>query len=96
MLRASIHPCRLRRPEPLPLPETSLHSWNGRARPRNLAEVAQASDDMLVTAFINSIILTVGSEILLVTFDAMAVCAAAPTVALDAGHNFVVPHGRKP
>ena len=47
------------------LPVNGVHLWD------NLVEVVQTRDYMLVTAFINSIILTVGSVILLVTFGAM-------------------------
>ena len=47
------------------LPVNGFHLWD------NLVEVVQTRDYMLVTAFINSIILTVGSVILLVTFGAM-------------------------
>ena len=47
------------------LPVNGFHLWD------NLVEVVQTRDYMLLTAFINSIILTVGSVILLVTFGAM-------------------------
>ena len=47
------------------LPRNGFHLWD------NLVEVVQTRDYMLLTAFINSIILTVGSVILLVTFGAM-------------------------
>jgi raffinose/stachyose/melibiose transport system permease protein len=47
------------------LPSNGFHLWD------NLVEVVQTRDYMLLTAFINSIILTVGSVILLVTFGAM-------------------------
>ena len=47
------------------LPTNGIHLWD------NLAEVIQTRDYMLLTAFINSTILTVASVILLVTFGAM-------------------------
>ena len=47
------------------LPTNGIHLWD------NLVEVIQTRDYMLLTAFINSTILTVASVILLVTFGAM-------------------------
>jgi raffinose/stachyose/melibiose transport system permease protein len=47
------------------LPENGVHLWS------NLVEVIQTRDYMLLTAFINSIILTVASVTLLVIFGAM-------------------------
>jgi raffinose/stachyose/melibiose transport system permease protein len=47
------------------LPENGVHLWS------NLVEVIQTRDYMLLTAFINSIILTVASVTLLVVFGAM-------------------------
>ena len=46
-------------------PQNGIHLWD------NLVEVIQTRDYMLVTAFINSIILTVASVTLLVVFGAM-------------------------
>ena len=46
-------------------PKNGIYLWD------NLVEVIQTRDFMLVTAFINSMILTVGSVVLLVIFGAM-------------------------